>query len=89
MEEIPSGRTSLVEKKRRSSAAGDPKGSYINLGLAISGASLSRGQCRSFAEIAAYCGCSSQFIHTVEQRALAKMRRKILPMIKSGEFEWP
>jgi hypothetical protein len=50
------------------------KGAIIDLGLAISGATLPPGQTREAAEIARYCGCSKQNIHVIEKRALAKVR---------------
>jgi hypothetical protein len=52
-----------------------PKGIRINLGLAISGATLAPRQHRTCAEIAAYCDCSKQMIHIIEKQALRKIRR--------------
>jgi hypothetical protein len=51
-----------------------PKGQAIELGLAISGALLPPGQWRELPELAAWCGCSKQMIHTIEKRALRKVR---------------
>jgi hypothetical protein len=51
-----------------------PKGITIDLGLAIAGATLPPGQTRDTAELARYCGCTKQLIHTIEKRALAKIR---------------
>jgi hypothetical protein len=51
-----------------------PKGSVIDLGLAVSGATLPPGQIRDTSEIASYCGCSRQMIHVIEKRALTKIR---------------
>jgi hypothetical protein len=51
-----------------------PKGICIDLGLAIAGATLPPGQTRDTAELARYCGCTKQLIHTIEKRALAKVR---------------
>jgi hypothetical protein len=50
------------------------KGAIIDLGLAIAGATLPPGQTRDTAELARYCGCTKQLIHTIEKRALAKVR---------------
>ena len=54
-----------------------PKGIQIDLGLAISGATLAPGQHRTCPEIAAYCNCSKQMIHYIEKQALRKIRRAI------------
>lgn len=51
-----------------------PKGRVIDLGLAISGALLPPGQRRELPELAAWCGCSKQHLHTIEKRALRKVR---------------
>lgn len=53
------------------------KKSQIDLGLAISHALTKEGQRRSCAEIAAFCGCSLQYIQAVEFRALKKLRRRL------------
>jgi len=89
LEQIPRGRLSESERKRRTREEEDAENLRIDLGLAISGATLRRGQCRSLSEIAAYCDCSYQFIHMTEQRALDKMRQILLPMILRGELDWP
>jgi len=54
-----------------------PKGQSIELGLAISGALLPPGQWRELPELAAWCGCSKQMIHTIEKRALRKVREAL------------
>jgi hypothetical protein len=46
----------------------------IDLGLAISGATLHYGETRTEEEIAAYCGCSRQMINRLYQRGLKKLR---------------
>lgn len=51
-----------------------PKGLDIDLGLAVSGATLPPGQIRDTAELARYCGCSRQMIHIIEKRAIAKVQ---------------
>lgn len=51
-----------------------PKGRQIDLGLAVSGALLPPGQIRDTAELARFCGCSRQLIHTIEKSAIAKIR---------------
>lgn len=61
-------------KKRHPHA---PKGREIDLGLAVAGALLLPGQCRELMEIAAYCGCSKQLIHTIEKQAITKIRQAI------------
>ena len=51
-----------------------PKGISIDLGLAVAGATLPPGQTRDTAELARYCGCTKQNIHTIEKRAIRKIR---------------
>ena len=46
----------------------------IDLGLAISALHSKRGVPRGYKEIAAYCDCSWQRIHQIEQGALRKIR---------------
>jgi hypothetical protein len=50
----------------------------VDLGLAISGATLPPGKTRNCTEIAAYCGCSKQNIEQLENKALRKLRHKVL-----------
>lgn len=52
-----------------------PKGASIELGLAISGATLPPGQIRDITEISRYCGCSKQLVHSIEKRAIGKIRK--------------
>ena len=54
-----------------------PKGREIDIGLAIAGATLPPGQMRDLTEIAAYCGCSRQLIHTIEKSAVKKIREAL------------
>lgn len=53
------------------------RGADIDLGLAVSALSLRPGQCRSYGELAAFCGCRRSLIQYYEQRALRKMRRRL------------
>lgn len=46
----------------------------IDLGLAISAATMTRGQWRSAKQIAAFCDTSHQAIEQIEARAIAKIR---------------
>lgn len=46
----------------------------IDLGLAILSAVTQPGERRSLREIAAYCGCSRNYVWLLEQRALRKLR---------------
>jgi SpoU rRNA methylase family enzyme len=50
----------------------------VDLGLAISGATLPPGKTRTITEIAAFCGCSKQNIEQLENKALKKLRHKVL-----------
>jgi len=54
------------------------KNPEIDLGLAISGATLEPGKTRSLLEISFYCGCTKQNIDLIEKRALRKIRNKVL-----------
>lgn len=47
----------------------------VLLGLEISALTLRKGETRNCRELAAFCGCSWQNIHQIEQRALRKLRR--------------
>jgi hypothetical protein len=49
----------------------------VDLGLAISGATLAPGKTRTCVEIAAFAGCSKQNIEQLEKRALKKLRHHI------------
>ena len=49
----------------------------IDLGLAISHATLPPGQTRTYREIAAYCGCGWQTIWEIENRAKRKLRKRL------------
>lgn len=51
---------------------------HIDLGLAISGATLKYGETRDLRELAAYCGVSHQYISQLEQRALRKLRNAFM-----------
>jgi len=52
--------------------------SSVDLGLAISGATLLPGERRSLREIAAFCGCHHNNIFAIEARALRKIRHRLL-----------
>lgn len=49
----------------------------INLGIAISGATLEPGKVRTLPEIAAYAGISKQAVAVIERRALRKVRARL------------
>jgi hypothetical protein len=53
------------------------KNADIDLGLAVSGATLKSGETRSHEDMAAFCGCSRQAIEHIERRALRKLRNKL------------
>jgi hypothetical protein len=53
------------------------KNADIDLGLAVSGATLEPGETRSHEDLAAFCGCSKTNIQHIEQRALRKLRNKL------------
>jgi hypothetical protein len=48
----------------------------IDLGLAVSAATLEPGETRSHEDLAAFCGCSKTNIQHIERRALRKLRNK-------------
>jgi hypothetical protein len=54
-----------------------PKGASIELGLAISGATLPQGQVRDITEISYFCDCSKQLVHAIEKRAIDKVRKTL------------
>ena len=53
------------------------KGADIDLGLAISAATLEPGEHRTNEEIAAYCGCTRQNVDRIYQRAMRKLRVRL------------
>lgn len=53
-------------------------GSDIDLGLAVSALTLKLGETRTRTEIAAYCGCSPGNIWAIEQKALRKVKQKLI-----------
>jgi hypothetical protein len=53
------------------------KDADIDLGLAVSGATLEPGETRSHEDLAAFCGCSKTNIQHIENRALRKLRNKL------------
>ena len=57
------------------------KASRIDLGLAISRLTMEPGECRTLAEIAAYCGCSRQGIQYIEQKAILKVRKRLRDLL--------
>jgi hypothetical protein len=64
-----------MTRARRSAAARNrSKQRRINLGLAISAASLGRGERRPAETLAAFCGCSKQAIEQTEYNAILKVR---------------
>jgi hypothetical protein len=66
-----------MTKKKGSKGDHSNKGRRIELGLAISGATLPPGQTRPITDIALYCDCSKQLIHTIEKRAIEKVREAL------------
>ena len=54
-----------------------PKTAEIELGLAVSGATLPKGETRSLTDMATYCGCSRQAIHSIYASGLRKLRRAL------------
>ena len=54
-----------------------PKTTEIELGLAISGATLPKGETRSLTDMAQYCGCSRQAIHSIYASGVRKLRRAL------------
>jgi hypothetical protein len=53
------------------------KNADIDLGLAISGATLEPGETRSCEDLAAFCGCSRAAIEHILNRGLRKLRNKL------------
>jgi hypothetical protein len=65
------GKASRIDMKGRLTKNAD-----IDLGLAVSGATLEPGETRSHEDLAAFCGCSKTAIQHIERRALRKLRNK-------------
>lgn len=49
----------------------------VDLGLAISGATLEPGETRTLRDIADYCGVSHQAIARIEEKAIKKFRARL------------
>jgi len=58
-------------------ALGKKRTQRIDLGLAISGATMMPGQVRSHEEIAAFCDCSRERIFQIEKQAMRKLRHRL------------
>lgn len=56
------------------------RASRIDLGLAISGATLEPGETRTLRDLAAYCDCTYEGIRRIEEKALEKVRARLLEM---------
>ena len=65
IEEEPEGLTGKLRTER------------VNLGLAISGATLEPGERRTHREIAAFCNTSHQAIHNIEVAARKKIKKRL------------
>ncbi|TXI84267.1 MAG: hypothetical protein E6Q40_09610, partial [Cupriavidus sp.] len=50
----------------------------VCLGIAGAHALTAPGQVRTIEEIAAFAGCTKQAIHAIEQKALRKIRRRLV-----------
>jgi DNA-directed RNA polymerase sigma subunit (sigma70/sigma32) len=57
----------------------------IDLGLAVSGLHARKGVPMTTREIAAFCGCSKQRITQIEERALRKLRNRLM-FVKDPEL---
>ena len=58
----------------------------IDLGLAVSALSLKPGECRSYGELAAFCGVHRSAIQHIELKAMKKLRRALDPLRAQGEL---
>ena len=74
-------------------ATGRTKGERIDLGLALLSVANPPGPERAVVtarDIAAWCGCSHAAIQSIERRALAKLHRRLAPLLHTwvvpGEF---
>ena len=83
-----------IEAMRRSIAhltsgevrIGPGSGDGIDLGLALLGCLRRPGEVLTRDDIAAWCGCSGTFIWQIEQRALAKLKRKLLESVRGTDL---
>ena len=64
----------MTHARRAAAARNRSKQRRIDLGLAISAASLGRGEWRTAETLAAFCGCSKQAIEQTEYKAILKVR---------------
>lgn len=65
------------------------KANRFELGLAILSRHARRGHCVSLETMAAYAGCTKQYIRILERRALRKIRRRCeeLLSVEAGDTE--
>lgn len=57
---------------------GRSMGAHIDLGLALLSCLLRPGESLTSEDIASWCGCSRSAIQSIERRALAKVRQKLM-----------
>ena len=59
---------------------------HIDLGLALLTCLRRPGEPLTRDDIAAWCGCSGSYIWSIEQRALAKLKRKLLESVRGTDL---
>jgi hypothetical protein len=67
----------MTHARRAAAARNRSKQWRIDLGLAISAATLRPGECRPAETIAEFCGCSKQAIEQTEYKAIIKVRQAL------------
>lgn len=60
---------------------GRAMGAHIDLGLALLSCLLRPGESLTSDDMAAWCGCSRSAIQSIERRALAKLRQRLIAEI--------
>ena len=67
----------MTHAKRAAAARNRSKQWRIDLGLAISAATLRPGEWRSSYVLAEFCGCSRQTLEQTEYKAILKVRKEL------------
>lgn len=76
-----------IEGLKESQHVGRSMGAHIDLGLALLSCLLMPGESLTSEDMAAWCGCSKSAIQSIERRALAKMRQRLVEAIGEEAME--
>ena len=67
-----------IEGLEEGKQVGRSMGAHIDLGLALLSCLLRPGESLTSEDMAAWCGCSKSAIQSIERRALAKVRERLV-----------